>query len=356
MPNGHLVRTRRLEQPGQGSTLQAGGAGGGIEIVDWDGDIIWEYDYFVDGEYRHHHDFERLPNGNILLVAWEVYSEAEAAAAGRQPNRIPEGGVWSEHVVEIQPDLESGTGEIVWRWHAWDHLGEGVGQVDINAGGRRSDWLHINSIDYHPELDQIMLSVHNLQEVWIVDHSTTTQEAADVVGGDSGQGGEILYRWGNPQVYGFDGSQQLYGQHDAQWIVDPSPGAGNVLIFNNGNQDDRPYSTVDEIVLPPYEGGHFARQADAPFGPVAPVWRYEDRPEFFSANISGAQRLPNGNTLICQGADGRLFEVTAGGDVVWEYHVPRDLEPGGSSEMQEQPVFRATRYPPDYAGFDGREL
>jgi hypothetical protein len=324
--------------------------------VDWDGEIVWEFDYFVDGEYRQHHDFERLPNGNILLVAWEVYSEEEAAAAGRRPGRIPDGGVWSDHVVEIQPDLDNGTGEIVWRWHAWDHLGGGPGQVDINAGSRRSDWLHINSVDYNEELDQVMLSVHNMQEVWIVDHSTTTEEAAGVVGGDSGRGGEILYRWGNPQVYGVDGSQQLYRQHDAQWIVAPSPGAGNMLIFNNGNENTRPFSTVDEMVLPPYVDGHFARAEGAPFGPAAPAWRYEDQPEFFSPNISGAQRLSDGNTLICQGAAGRLFEVTPGGEVVWEYRVPVGLEPGDPPAAPNQPVFRALRYPLDYAGFEGREL
>jgi hypothetical protein len=206
--------------------------------------------------------------------------------------------------------------------------------IDVNysAGGQPggADWNHINSIDYNADLDQILLSVHNFSEVWIIDHATSTAQAA-------GPAGDLLYRWGNPQAYdgGTAADQQLFGQHDAQWIPEGCPGAGNILVFNNGT--GRPggnYSSIDEIVTPVDGSGDYAS-----YGPAAPAWTYTaaNPADFYAERISGAQRLSNGNTLICDGVAGTFFEVTPTGETVWTYELGQE-------------VFRVTRYPSSYAG------
>ena len=98
--------------------------------------------------------------------------------------------------------------------------------------------MHTNSVAYNPELDQIMLSIHEFSEVWIIDHGTTTAEAASHSGGRRGKGGDLLYRWGNPRAYrtGSNVDQRLFAQHCAHWIPAGLPGAGHMLVFNNGNR------------------------------------------------------------------------------------------------------------------------
>jgi hypothetical protein len=198
------------------------------------------------------------------------------------------------------------------------------------------DWTHINAEDYNAELDQIMLSVHEFSEVWIIDHSTTKAQAAGHTGGRSGKGGDLLYRWGNPQMYraGTPKDRQLYAQHNAHWIPNGLPGEGHVLVFNNGTR--RPgggYSSVDEFELPVDLQGRYAREPGKPFDPPKLVWSYSapNMKDFFSPSISGAQRLPNGDTLMCSGENGTLVEVTPGKEVVWKYINPVGDEggPGG---------------------------
>ena len=189
------------------------------------------------------------------------------------------------------------------------------------------DWMHVNSIAYHPGLDQIMISVHEFSEVWIIDHSTTTAEAASSQGGRSGKGGDLLYRWGNPRVYrsGTNVDQRLFAQHCAHWIAEGSPGAGNMLVFNNGmHRPDGNYSSVDEIVLPLNAQKTYDKEEFLPFSPEQPAWSYfsPDKATFYSMLISGAQRLPNGNTLICSGNQAWIFEVTPQGEIVWQFKYP----------------------------------
>jgi hypothetical protein len=337
------------------STFNVGGAGGRVEMIDWDGNLVWTFDYGSD-VHRLHHDVEVLPNGNVLMIAWELKTEAEAMAAGRNPSLLSEGELWPDMIIELDPSGASG-GTIVWEWHVWDHLiqdhdltkanyGSVVDHpelIDLNyAHNPQADWNHINSIDYSSELDQIVLSVRNFSEIWIIDHSTSTAEAAGHTGGNSDRGGDLLYRWGNPQTYGAGtaGDQQLFVQHDAEWIEDGLPGAGNILVFNNGT--GRPagsYSSIDEIVPPLLADGSY--ESGLPFGPAAPAWTYQGSPmsDLYAERISGSQRLLNGNTLICDGPGGRFFEVTAGGDTVWEH------EPGSD-------VFRVERYGLTYTGLD----
>src|SRR5262249_5587111 len=141
-------------------------------------------------------------------------------------------------------------------------------------------------------------------------------EAAGHSGGRSGMGGDILYRWGNPLAYraGTKADQRLFAQHDAHWIADELPGAGHALIFNNGGgRPEGNYSSADEVELPaPDTQGRYPRSPGAPFGPDKPLWSYtaDNPPDFFAPLMASAQRLPNGNTLICTGFSGQMFEVT----------------------------------------------
>jgi hypothetical protein len=220
--------------------------------------------------------------------------------------------------------------------------------IDINFGGRQVDFNHMNSIDYNNEFDQILLSVNFFKEIWVIDHSTTTQEAAGHNGGNSGKGGDILYRWGNSQTYhaGDVNDQVFYNQHDAQWIETDFPGEGNILVFNNGNgRLDGTYSSVEKIVPPVDDNGNYAITPGFAYGPEEPTWIYktEDPKDFYSPRISGAQRLPNGNTLICSGVNGFFFEVTANKETVWQY-----TNSFPNSKMND--VFKIRRYAPDYPG------
>ena len=141
--------------------------------------------------------------------------------------------------------------------------------IDVNCNGRATPafWNHGNSIAYNAQLDQIMLSARGCNEIWVVDHGTTTAEAASHAGGKRGKGGDLLYRWGNPAAYqrGTSDDRQLFQQHDAQWIPEGCPGAGHILIFNNGL--DRGYSTIEEIVPPMDDRGNYVLSARAAYGP-----------------------------------------------------------------------------------------
>lgn len=359
----------------------AGGSGGMVEIIDWNGNQTWEYQH-SSTTYCHHHDVEMLPNGNVLMIAWELKSEANGLAQGRDPSNLTSDGIWPDKIIEVQPTGQN-TGTIVWEWHAWDHLIQDFDSnqanfgvvadhpelIDVNYPGPNgpqqignTDWLHINGVDYNADLDQILLSVHNLDEFWIIDHSTTTAEAAGHNGGNSGKGGDLLYRWGNPQAYdrGSAADQQLYAQHDARWIADTLPNPGMIMVFNNGD-NSRPNSSV-EIVDPPVDQlGNYSLTTGNAFGPTTPFWSYDGGTtnSWYSQNISGAHPLPNGNVLICDGPAGRFFEVDASGGVHWEYVSP--IVMGGASTEQGQPVagnavFRVHRYGLDYPGFTGRTL
>jgi len=352
LENSDLLRTETVSS----DVFDAGGIGGSLSRYAWDNTLLWTLDYYGP-TYHSHHDVESLPNGNILMLAWELMSEEETLMAGADPSQTPDGGLWPDHIVEVDPN----TGTIVWQWHVWDHLiqefdpakpnygivSEHPERIDLNCRNRQnhSDWLHANAVDYNPDLDQIMLSIHNFNEIWIIDHSTTTAEAAGHTGGLYGKGGDLLYRWGNPQAYGAGtaNDQQLYAQHDAKWIEPGLPGEGNILIFNNGDQQLRPWSSVIEIVLPVDVNGTYEPVMGEAYGPTAAVWEYQADPseDFFAVNISGAQRLANGNTLICNGPAGVFFEVQSNGTHLWEYINPFTTQ---GPKGEQVSVFRAERY------------
>ena len=205
------------------------------------------------------------------------------------------------------------------------------------------DWTHVNSVAYNAKLDQIMISVHEFSEVWIIDHGATTAEAASHKGGRRGKGGDLLYRWGNPRVYrsGSNVDQRLFVQHCAHWIPDGLPGAGHMLVFNNGTgRPDGDYSSIEEVVLPLNAKGLYDREEFVAFGPEQATWTYTapEKPLFLSPLISSTQRLPNGNSFICSGIQRTLFEVTPNNEIVWQFKytatgigpriVPNILVPG----------------------------
>jgi len=332
--------------------------GGGIQKILWDGTLAWDYRYTVNG-CTCHHDIKYLPNGNVLMIVWVTKTRAEAIAAGRNPNTIQGSTFTPDKIIEVKP-TGSTSGEIVWEWHVWDHLiqdydslknnygvvGDHPELIDINFGDIFVyDWLHTNSVDYNPEFDQILIDVHNFNEVWVIDHSTTTEEAAGHTGGNYGKGGDLLYRWGNPESYdaGTASDQKLFFQHDATWIKPGYPGEGHILIFNNGN--NRPsgqYSSVDEFAPPVDSNGEYYLEPGSAYGPENYFWSYTANPPttFYSHVYGGAQRLKDGNTLICDGIAGRFFEVTPDKTTVWQWTNPYP-------NANQNDVFKIDYIPPD---------
>jgi hypothetical protein len=407
LASGHLLRAARLEPAEQ---LFAGLAREGrVQEFTWDGELIWDFK-FHDEQRLAHHDICPMPNGNVLLIAWEVKTAEQVLAAGRKADTV-QGPSLADMIVEVKP-MGLTTGQVVWEWHVWDHLIQDhdhskanfgdVAQhpelIDVNfgddgnlfggrgpfggprrppggpvrednatkkdnvrakeqleklqsigyvgrAGARRNrgflpDLTHINAVAYNAELDQIMLSPRYFSEFWVIDHGTTTAEAVGHQHGRSGKGGDLLYRWGNPRAYraGTVADQRLFYQHDAHWIPKGRPGAGHIIVFNNGGgRPDHNFSTVDEVVSPIDSRSQYARDPRTPFGPREPVWSYTSprKEDFFDNIMSGANRLPNGDTLICDSLRGTIFEVTPAKEVVWKFINPErgPSRFGGSSGL-----------------------
>ncbi len=335
---GYLLADDALLRPcvDTGGHFEGGGTGGRIQIIDADDNLIWDY-LFSTYEYQQHHDIEPMPNGNVLLIAWERKTQQEAEDMGRLNLN---GEMWPTLIVEIEPNGTTG-GNVAWEWHLWDHLIQDVDPLkpnygviadhpelmDINAGSvhpQGGDWIHANAIDYNEELDQIIFSARSTDEFYILDHSTSTEEAATHSGGNCGKGGDFLYRWGNPENYGRGGSADRVFDvvHGVNWIDPGLPGAGNIFAFNNG---DRPgsvndYSSVYEIEPPVEEDGNYTLEPGEAYGPAAPVWEYGGPGDFYVGPAQGgAYRLPNGNALICSPPGGDLFEVSEAGIEVWSF-------------------------------------
>ncbi len=394
--NGDLIRCGRVSN----EVFKGGGQGGKIQRLDWDGNLLWDLP-LSDDKMLAHHDIAIMPNGNILVIAWEYKSPGAAKGAGRVESQISSKGFWPDMVLEYAID-EAGAATVVWEWHAFHHTIQDTSEdfahfgvvadhpelIDINgdlradparteaqekrnkeaaerrkkeleermralgytgddeeeeddeedSGPSSGDWMHTNGIDYDPVHDLILLSVRTFSEVWVIDHSTTTAEAKGHTGGRFGHGGDLLYRLGNPQANGTGTSadQRLFKQHDARWLGAVEGGLG-ILVFNNGEgRPDGAYSSVDEIVLPfDAKEGFGSERAKL-------AWQYKAaEPEsFFASFVSGSQRLPNGNTLVCHGVLGQLIEVNRAGETVWEYHNPREgdqpLDAGGPRRRGRQ--------------------
>ena len=418
MEDGTLYRSGRADDD---QSFRGGGIGGMIERIAPDGEVLWRY-RMADEDRCQHHDIEVLENGNVLMIAWERKSAEEAIAKGRDPRGVGSQGLWSGAIYEVKPVGKDG-GEIVWSWHAWDHLVQDLdpdkpdhaaladrpGRIDVNVafvppseisdeereaqerrkkqmaalgygGGddeededeeekdddkprakdwdRSGDWMHTNAIDHHPVLDLIVLSSPELGELLVIDHSTTAEESRGSTGGRRGRGGDVLWRWGNPANHGAgtDADKRLFYQHDPRWIaVDAEGAAPRLTVFNNGGrrQDGSNFSEVLELELAMDGETGFTREESGAFGPAEPSWSYSDGETFFSAFISGAARLASGNTLVCSGVIGRIFEVTPDGEIVWDYYSPLggDVEPPEhAGKAPPFSLYRADRYDREHPG------
>jgi len=403
-PDGLLLRdgSENVDAP----CFKAGGAAGVIEVVTWNNEPVWSYNAVPYSSYLSHHDLEFLPNGHVLMLCWARKSKEEAIAAGRRPDLLPEDEVWDNIVYELAPDGK-GSANIVWQWSLWDHLVQdydpskaNYGDVrahpelfDINfcpAGGVKGqrnrdtlkedgcgrspaqlevpmqgngktggkDWIHANSVSWDPVRDQVVVSFNVPNEIVVVDHSTSMEEAAGHTGGKRGKGGDILFRYGNPQVprRGTELDHKLFNQHSVNFLRGV-PGEGNILLFNNGRAPDRHWSSVDEYALPDKDGV-YPDDASAQL-----VWSFGPKigraGSFYCTHISGCQRLPNGNTLITLGPQGTLVEVTKAGEEVWRYVSPVLRCEGAVAFARQGDVrvagayslFRALRYTADFPAF-----
>ena len=316
---------------------QGGGPNGGrFKKMDWFGNIIWDY-YLPEDICEPHHDIEILPNGNILAICSETKTLNDAINAGIESI---DGTMTLDMIIEIEP-IGTNEANIVWEWHFWDHLVQDFNPsldnygiisdnpqlLDINCnagqgGGNGNDsgirdWNHCNCISYNPILDQIVISSRHMSEFYVIDHSTNTEEASSHSGGLYGYGGDIIYRWGNPQNYnrGNDSSQILNSQHGVNWIPYGYPGQGNFILFNNNHSNNS--SAILEIMPPLDSLGIYSINNSDAFGPESYHWIFQEN--FYSNSQSGVFRLPNGNTIITSANERSIFEVSSNGDLEWSY-------------------------------------
>lgn len=382
LPDGRLLRAKRYAPLFEGSTFGSGGAGGVVELVSWDNEVLWTY-VVADSHERQHHDVHYLPNGHVLILAYDFIEREEIIANGFDTLSYPQESIWSEKIIEVDPLTDS----IHWEWRAWDHLvqnfddtAENFGEISahperINLNYQefsegRDDWIHANAIDYNEELDQIMISARNFNEIWIIDHSTTTSEAATTSGGNSNSGGDLLWRWGSPHAYqqGTLEEEKLFSQHDAQWIDDfvaeDYEHYGAIAVFNNFvNFSVEEGLSRGQIITPVWEESTQSySQESGRFLPEAfsAAFVHPDTAKTFSTNASSIQLLGEGHVVICVARQGRIFELDEEGELVWEYLTPlrfgQSFPQGADLNIGDNFTFQAERYLANYGAFVGKDL
>ncbi|MBD2249966.1 aryl-sulfate sulfotransferase [Nostoc parmelioides] len=300
LPNGNLFYNGKTPEIPPRFPLWGAFKGGVVLEVDPQGNIIWEYKH-----PDHHHDGRRLRNGNTILLALEKIPQSLIPRIkGGVPGTEADGDIYADVLYEVTPG-----GEIVWTWHAYEHLDPDI--FTITPQDQRHEWTHGNTVGELAD-GNIVVSFRNISTVAIIDRHTE----------------EIIWTLGD---------DVLAQQHFPNELAN-----GNILIFDNGAHRRHAalnYSRVIEV----------NRQTKEI------VWEYADNPphNFFSSYISGAQRLGNGNTLITEGAFGRIFEVTVNSEIVWEYVNPhfavRNILGDNSAVArgEQNSVFRAFRYAPE---------
>jgi len=317
LPGGTIVRAVAKT----GNSFNGGGVCGQIQKVDYNNNVLWSYVYSTSS-YCSHHDLCWMPNGNVLLIAYESKTAAQVQQAGCSYNNT----MWPDKIVEIH-QTGATTGEVVWEWHVWDHLCQSLYPakdnyvtsilehpelLNINYNPQK-DWMHVNGIDYNPQLDQIVFSAHNMNEIYVIDHSTTTAEAAGHTGGNSGKGGDFLYRWGNPAAYQASGTNVFHVVHDAHWIPEGCPNAGYLVAFNNNGVSNN-QSTVD-MINPPYDGYNYSHTPGTAYQPSTYTLRHLCNGH--SNGQSSSQQLPNGNMHVCIAEAGFIYEVSPTNQLLW---------------------------------------
>lgn len=322
-----------------------------IQVVNADGNVIWQFLATRLENTLFHHDMEPMPNGHFLITTYKRLTAGEARAIGWDAGGRKE--VWAEGVIELAPNFETGGAEVVWEWSFADHLIQDRFPDAPNYGviAEHPERLdphfpqsyapintvrqHINSVDYNAELDQVLLSSFIYDEIWII-----------------GRSGELLFRYGNPAAYGMGTAENrvFLKQHDANWIDEGLPGAGNILVHNNNTimrprrpgqpaaenmreigeiEVEETRSNVYELTLPNWDGGTYGRRENSAY--EAEIAWYWEHPDYFADFQGGARRLPNGNTLISDTTDYYVVEVSPDGEIVAEYQ--------GTT-----PVFKAYKY------------
>lgn len=332
-PDGNIVRGAVYPS----NQINGAAVGGMLQEIDPAGEVVWEFIHSTTDRVTHH-DIALMPNGNVLMIAWFRRSQAELEELGYTGS----GQKYSTNIIEVSPDGAGGAG-IIWEWHITDHFVQNVDTTLSNYGsiadhpellninvqtsgggggpGGGADWFHCNGIDYNPDLDQIAFSSRFLSEVFIIDHSTTTDEAAGHTGGNSGKGGDFLYRWGNPSNYDTPGNKTIAGAvHDARWITnDGRPNAGYLQFFNNSATGTTGgVSAVDAVKTPlSVDGYNYDKEAGVAYGPEMYDWRHEC--EDFAWGQSASDIMKNGNVFVAMSGE-YMYEANQNGNIVWQYN------------------------------------
>ncbi len=361
LDDGTVLKGGKNIEVGDRWEQSTSGVHGIIEQVSFDDGVVWSFAMSNDTMVLHH-DVTPMPNGNILMMAYRMYTDDWLTANGRSTSYIGRtDGLWGETIMEVNPT----TNEIVWQWDAMDHVCQNLysdkanyvsnlldapGKIDLNIvrlGGNKVDWLHFNGMDYNEDLDQIVLSCLGTSEIYFIDHSTTTAEAKTSTGGNRGKGGDILYRLGNPVQYNGSGTRTFYEQHNVHWIDEGKPGAGNIMVFNNRNVDafDNGFTPVYEISFPGLTTGDYTFTEGVGFADYTIEWSYnaDASTGFYSEHMGSAQRLENGNTLITNAVAGYTMEVTTDGTELWRHQ--------DASFPKVRELFSARKYPADHPAF-----
>lgn len=306
LPDGNLIGLFKPETV----SFSFGGYGGILRKLSPAGEIIWEYIVNTENELLHH-DFEILPNGNILLMIWERFTASQSIALGYEGD----GPIYLEKISEFNPE----SFEIVWEWRSVDHLiqdhlesapsygvvSDHPEKINLNYSvNQTGDLMHANGLFYDESRNVIYLSVNFFSEVWVIPHEYSTNENRTDLA-------DLSFRFGNPSAFDNNSKRFFYNNHHPTLAKYDPLTEGRFLIYMNGFQDLQ--SIVYEFILP----SNFDQN---PLNWVTPEvsWSFTDQ-DLFNAKISGAYRLPNGNTLICEGNYG-YWEVTRSGEVVWKFN------------------------------------
>ena len=298
LPNGNLLGSVLTPEPQVGLAAK----GGLIREVDWKGKLVWEY-----RDDLQHHDFRRCPNGNTVYLGWELLpKKAQKRVLGGKPKSEHADGIYGDVVREVTPD-----GEIAWEWRVSRHMD--IENYPICSFCDRREMAHANTV-FPLKNGDFMISFRHINLVAIIDRKTKK------------------FRW---QMHDW----RLGHQHDIQRLDN-----GNFLVYANG-----------------YHGPWDGRDIGSHVFEINPrnnkiVWEYKGQPgfSFDSQSISGVQRLPSGNTLICEGRWGRIFEVTKAGEIVWNYVSPYFVTDKKHPMYGANGVFRAYRYSHDSPQIAGR--
>lgn len=319
LPGGTIVRA--VTRTGNATGLPGGPICGKVQKVDYSGTITWDYVYSTT-DYCTHHDICPMPNGNVLVIAYERKTAAQVAAAGCT---YTGGEMWPDKIVELKP-TGLNTADIVWEWHIWDHACQNIDStkpnyvasfvnnpqmLNINKKAAK-DWIHMNGIGYNEELDQVTFTSHNQNEIYVIDHSTITAQAATHSGGKYGKGGDFLYRWGNPGNYDAPGAIQiLKTTHDAHWAAPGTFRAGELSAYNNDGISTS-VSCVDIIAAPLNANGTYDLTAGQAYTPTA-ASSFRHTCAGHNSNMGGCQQLPKGQLHVTVALSGKMYTVDSTG-------------------------------------------